>query len=314
MREFMTKVSDYISERRNDPEKNGGFVVLYLIGMVIAASIILCLLLLWRKNADGKQELEAEVFEAVPETMFTENPVEEELRQQYLMDIEYFGEKIEELSESMTRIRESFETSAVAQDEENTLLRGQVEEITGGITSLISKLESTENTLYDLNELVKEMDVKTIPAIQGEIGRIEKQMEQVNADVSDIYDKIDALETTDKELQMKIREIQGALKTSIEQNISDITNRFEGMAVQIRQMTAQLEEADRQINDTKKQLGDTQSQVDDTKKQLGDTQNQVDDTKKQLGDTQERLRNLDLEMLKYRYDETNNTLYLYENR
>ena len=30
MREFMTKVSDYISERRNDPEKNGNFAILYV--------------------------------------------------------------------------------------------------------------------------------------------------------------------------------------------------------------------------------------------------------------------------------------------
>ena len=370
MREFMTKVSDYISERRNDPEKNGGFVVLCMIGMAIAVGTILCLLLLWRKNAEGKQELEAEVYETVPERVLAENPADEELKRQYLMDIEYFGEKIEELSGSVTRIRESLETSAAVQDEENTLLRSQVEEITGGITGLITKLENTENTLYDLNELVKVMDIKTIPAIQGHIGEIGKQMEQVNMDISDIYGKIDALKTTDKELQIKIREMQGALKTSIAQNVEDITNRFAGMNVQIQQLLSQIEENGKQIDDTKqllgntqnqvedtkKQLGDTQSQVDDTKKQLGDTQSQVDDTrkqlgntqnqvddtrkqlgdtqnqvddtkkqlgntqsqvedtKKQLGDTQERIDELDTQMLRYRYDETNNTLYLYENR
>ena len=289
MREFMTKVSDYISERRNDPEKNGGFVVLCMIGMAIAVGTILCLLLLWRKNADVKQELDAEVYETVPERVLAENPADEELKRQYLMDIEYFGEKIEELSGSVTRIRESLETSAAVQDEENTLLRSQVEEITGGITGLITKLENTENTLYDLNELVKVMDIKTIPAIQGHIGEIRKQMEQVNMDISDIYGKIDALKTTDKELQIKIREMQGALKTSIAQNVEDITNRFAGMNVQIQQLLSQIEENGKQIDDTKQLLGNTQNQVEDTKKQLGDTQNQVDDTKKQLGDTQSQV-------------------------
>ena len=107
-------------------------------------------------------------------------------------------------------------------------------------------------------------------------------------------------ETTDKELKIKIREIQGALKTSIEQNISDITNRFEGMNAQIQQMVTQLEDACRQI--------------DDTKKQLGDTQGQVEDTKKQLGDTQERIREINTQMLRFRYDNAARTLYLYENQ
>lgn len=300
MKEFMTKVSDYISERRNDPEKNGSFVMLYAIGMVIVVSIILCLLLLWRKNSDGEQKMKAEVFTETSEMMLAENPAEEELKQQYLMDIEYFEEKIEELSESMTRIQETLETTVIEQEGENILLKEQVKEITGGISSLLTKLQNTQNTLYDLNNLVKEMDAEMLPAIQGQIVEIEKQIGQVGTDISAIYGQIDALEATDNELKIKIREIQGALKTSIEQNVSDIVNRFDSMNTQIQQMITQLEDAWKQI--------------DDTKKQLGDTQGQVEDTKKQLGDTQERIREINTQMLRHRYDETSRTLYLYENR
>ncbi len=298
MREFMTKVSDYISERRNDPEKNGNFAILYVIGVVILASIILCLMLLWQKNAGGEQ-MKAEVFTETPEAMLAGNPVEEELKQQYLMDIEYFGEKIEELSESMSRIKETLETT-VALQEDNLLLREQVEEIAGGITNFLTKIQNTQDTLNELNELVKVMDSETIPVIQKQISEIEKQMGQVDTDISAIYSKIDALETTDSELKIKIGEIQGALKTSIEQNVSDITNRFESMNVQIQQMIAQLHDAKKQIEDTQKELGDTKGQVEDTKKQIGDAQ--------------ERIQELKVQTLRYRYDEAAHTLYLYENQ
>lgn len=313
MREFMTKVSDYISERRNDPERNGNFVILGVIGVVILASIILCLLLLWQKNAGGEQKMKAEVFTEDPEIMLVENPVEEELKQQYLMDIEYFAEKIEELSESMSRIKETLETT-VAVQEDNLLLREQIKEITGGITNFLTKMQNTQDTLYELNELVKVMDSKTIPDVQKQISEIEKQMGQVDTDISAIYSKIDALETTDSELKIKIREMQGALKTSIEQNVADITNRFENMNAQIQQMITQMEDARRQIEDTKKELGDTKGQVEDTQKELGDTKGQVEDTKEQVKDAHERIQELKIQTLRYRYDEADNTLYLYEDQ
>lgn len=300
MKEFMTKVSDYISERRNDPEKNGSFVILCVIGMVIAASIILCLLLLWRKNENGEQRMKAEVFTETPEAMLAENPVEEEMKQQYLMDIQFFEEKIKELSESMTRIQETLETTVTQQEGENVLLKENVKEISGSISGLLTKLQNTQNTLYELNDLVKEMDAQSLPAIQSRIAEIEEQMRQTDTDISAVYDKIGALETTDKELKIKIREIQGALKTSIEQNMADMTGRFENMGTQIQQLVTQLEDAHRQI--------------DDTKKQLGDTQGQVEDTKRQLGDTQERVREINTQMLRYRFDEAERTLYLYENQ
>lgn len=299
MREFMTKVSDYISERRNDPEKNGNFVILGVIGLVILASIILCLLLLWQKNAGGEQKMKAEVFTEDPEIMLVENPVEEELKQQYLMDIEYFAEKIEELSESMSRIKETLETT-VAVQEDNLLLREQIEEITGGITNFLTKMQNTQDTLYELNELVKVMDSKTIPDVQKQISEIEKQMGQVDTDISAIYSKIDALETTDNELKIKIREIQGALKTSIEQNVADITDRFENMNAQIQQMITQL--------------NDARTQIENTQRDLGDTKGQVEDTKEQVKDAHERIQELKIQTLRYRYDEADNTLYLYEDQ
>lgn len=300
MKEFMTKLSDYISERRNEHGENGSFIILCVIGMVIIVSIILCLLLLWRKNENGEQKMKAEVFAETPEIMLADSPEEEALKQQYLMDIAFFEEKIRELSESMTRIRETLETTIMEQEGENILLKENIEEITGGISGLLTKLQNMQNTLYDLNDLVEEMDAETLPVIQSRIVEIEKQMKQADTDISDVYAGIDNLEITNRELKVKIREIQGALKTSIEQNMADMTGRFESMNTQIQQMVTQLEDAHRQI--------------DDTIKQLGDTQGQVNDAKKQLGDTQERIREINTQMLRYRYDENARTLYLYENQ
>ena len=47
MKDFMTKISDYLNERRNDPERRENQLSIVIIGAVAVVVIILLLLLFW---------------------------------------------------------------------------------------------------------------------------------------------------------------------------------------------------------------------------------------------------------------------------
>lgn len=268
MREFMTKVSDYINERRNDPEKNGSAVIFGILGIAVLVILILCLLLLWRRNENKKEVamkadgMKIETHEQHLEPVLAEFSGEE-LKQEYLTNVEYLGEKVEDLLQSMMEVRQSLEDVMLKQDE-NIVLQKQVEEITGDINNLVVELQNTQNHLYDLTDMINIMDKETIPTIQKQINEIEEQMGKVNTDISAIYAKIDTLETTDVELKAKISEIEGNLRASAEKNMTEVNNQFQSIDVQIQEIEVKLQELASQI-------------------------------------------------LRYRYDEESNTLYLFPN-
>lgn len=292
MREFMTKVSDYINERKNDPEKNGSQFVICLTGIAILVTAVLCLLLLWRKNVNEKekeQALKTETFTETAGTIMSPSPEEEELKQQYLNNIEYLGEKVRELMESMTEVKETLEGAVITERENNAELLKQVSEITADITNLITRLDNTQNQLYDLTDIINVMNTDTIPAIQSQISMIEEQMAQANADISDIYAKIDALETTDEALQARIDKIEGNLKESVEQNITNITNQFEDMSIQIKQI---------------------EEQIGDSRTQIGDLWSKAENLQEQIESLLTWLNELSAKFLRYRYEAETNTLYL----
>ena len=248
MREFMTKVSDYISERRNDPEKNGNFLIFCMLGIVILIIIILCLLLLWRKNANGKEEeMTAETFEYIPEVVMAEPSGDEKLKQEYLNNMQYLEEKVEDLLQSLTEVQKSLEETIITQQGDNVYLQEQIDEITEDIKNMIVQLQNTQNHLYDITDMINVMNKETIPVIQEQISEIEKQINQVNVDITDIYNKIEALETTDAELKAKIDEIEKKTKSSIEQNITDVTNQFNNVNVQIEEIIKKMEEVTAQF-------------------------------------------------------------------
>ena len=216
MREFMTKVSDYISKRRNDPEKNGNFLILCMLAIVMLIIIILCLLLLWRKNANGKEEeLTAETYEYIPEVVMAEPSNDEELKQEYLNNMQYLEEKVEDLLQSLTEIQKSLEETIITQQGDNVYLQEQVDKITEEIKNMIIQMQNTQNELYDITDMINIMNKETIPVIQEQISEMEKQINQVNIDIADIYSKIEALETTDAELKVKIDGLEGKIKSSM---------------------------------------------------------------------------------------------------
>ncbi|MDE7017829.1 MAG: hypothetical protein K2P65_09695 [Lachnospiraceae bacterium] len=275
MKEFMTRVSDYLEERRNNPEKNGNFMIFGMLGVVAIIIIILCLLLLWRRNMDRQEKeneqakkMSVETFAYVPEIRLSQAS-DDELKQEYLDNIQYMKEKVKELLDSMMKVKETLEETVIAQQSDNAFLQKQVDEIAGDVNNLVLQLENTQNQLYDLTDLVNVMNQKTIPMIQEQITQIEQQMSKVNADISNIYEKLAMLETTDEELRAKLNEVEKKLKESSEQNMIDITNKFDHIDIRLQKIEMEI---------------------------------------------QERINELASSMLRYRYDAETNTLYLSPNQ
>lgn len=293
MKDFMTKISDYLNERRNDPERRENQLSIVIIGAVAVVVIILLLLLFWtytvkeqeRKQKEAAKEalLEAEMHMKVPveeeelvaetheekaeEYMSRNDGREQELkelallREEYSGSIDFLREKVEELLKSMTQVENNLSETIVKYQEGDQSILEQVKELHGEVTNIVQNLKETQTKLYDLTDIVQVLDQKTIPQIQQQILDIQQNMNKVHADISNLYTKIAALEQEDAKLWAGISEVEKTLKTAIDQNMTEVNN-------------------------------------------------QLDVLLNQLGNVENRLQGLISKTLKYHYDAENNTLYL----
>ncbi len=293
MKDFMTKISDYLNERRNDPERRENQLSIVIIGAVAVVVIILLLLLFWtytvkeqeRKQKEAakealleaemqmkvpveEEELVAETHEEKAEEYMSQNDGREQelkelalLREEYSGSIDFLREKVEELLKSMTQVENNLSETIVKYQEGDQSILEQVKELHGEVTNIVQNLKETQTKLYDLTDIVQVLDQKTIPQIQQQILDIQQNMNKVHADISNLYTKIAALEQEDAKLWAGISEVEKTLKTAIDQNMTEVNN-------------------------------------------------QLDVLLNQLGNVENRLQGLISKTLKYHYDAENNTLYL----
>ena len=99
-----------------------------------------------------------------------------------------------------------------------------------------------QTQLFDLTDVVNVMQTETVPQIQEQMAAINVQLSRVNTDITNLYNKIVALETADEELRTKINAVEVSLKTSIEQNMADVTNKLQNMSTQIGDVQSQMQE------------------------------------------------------------------------
>lgn len=214
MREFMTRVSEFINERRNDPERKEGNLAVVILGAVAAVIVVLLLLLLWRYTAqsrDAKPDAglsAAEGSEKV-ETYLAESAFDgEELRQEYLTSIAYLGEKVEELLQTMTQVQKELGETTDSYQEKDDVLKGQIVTISKEVDKLVKELKETQVQLQDMTKWVQTAEEKTLPAIQEQISEIQSGMEQVDTDIAALYTKLAALETEDEKLWASIEALE----------------------------------------------------------------------------------------------------------
>ena len=278
MREFMTKVSDYLNERRNNPERQEDRLAVVIVGIAAAVVIVLLLLILWgymtRERKDKEAQTAAEnvltatTYEEHAEEYMAKNDEQEALRQEYLTSIEYLSDKVEELLSALTQVERNLSETMEQYREGDSVLSEEISSLHTQITNIVQNLHKMQTELYDLTDIVQVMNEKTIPMIQAQIIQIREEIDRINeditdlhADVSDLYKKIGTLEREDVKLWESIGNVEKALETALNQNMTEVNN-------------------------------------------------QIDVVMQWMETVENTIRRLTGQILRYRYDENENTLYL----
>lgn len=301
MREFMTKLSDYINEWREDPERKENQLSVVVIGAVAVVIIVLLLLLFWwgysaqekkKEEAAGKAaELQAaqnlQAGQGERDTQKTgmtavtheEKMAEymsmdsgEKLRQEYLANTNALAEKIKEMQSAMeqaqqeiTSIVKEYQGGDARVTEKLAVLEKETETVVKNINALENKMET-------LSEIIRTVDEEKISAIQEQLGGLRSEIEQTRTDMAGVREKIRALEKEDKELWKRLSEVE---------------------------------------KDLEKALGESMKEIDKRVDRLGDD---IDDLEREFQTALERVKALSSKGLAYRYEEETNTLYLMPNQ
>lgn len=309
MREFMTRLSDYINEWREDPERKENQLSVVVIGAVAVVIIVLLLLLLWwgysaqekkkeesaRRAAElqAAQDLQSEqegqdTQEAGLVAVTHEEKMEEymsmdsgeELRQEYLTNTNALAEKIKELQSTMEQaqreiasIVKEYQGGDAKVTEKLAVLEKETETVVKNISGLETKMEK-------LSEVIRTLDGEKIPMIQEQIGGLRNEIEQTRTDMAGIREKIKALEREDKELWKRLSEVEKELEKALGENMKEIDKRVDRLGDDIDDLERKFQAALEKMNES----------------------------------LNERMNTMASEALAYRYEEETNTLYLMPNR
>lgn len=234
----MTKVSDYFSERRNNPESREDRLAVVIVGVVAVVVIVLLLLVLWGHMARERRDREAQAadnmltaatYEEHAAEYMTQNDGQDKLRQEYLTSVDSLGSQVEELLTALTQVEQSlFETVELYQEGDSSLLE-TTDSLHTQITEIVQNLHKTQTELYDLADVIQVMNEETISMIQAQITQVRDDINQVSEDILGMYEKIAKLEQEDN----KLRESIG----NMEQIIEKLSNRIDELVYTYKSST-----------------------------------------------------------------------------
>lgn len=247
MREFMRRVSDYLNERREDPERKEDRLSIVVIGAVAVVVIVLILLLLWdytatqeKKQKEARERTQELLKEQAEEQELTAITYEEkmaeymsqsageELRQEYLTSTSDLGEKVKELQTTLERVQKEVEKLIRENQEE-----GQTEKLTRlekEVQTVLERIRDMETKYADLSDLIQTIDQEKIAMIQKQIQAFQAELEQVRTDIAGIHQKIASLEKEDKDLWEKLSKVEQRLATALEKDLNEIDQRMDGLS------------------------------------------------------------------------------------
>ena len=247
MRELITKISDYMNEKSNEPQRREDRLAIAVIGVSAAVVVVLLLLLLWgylagarrhrdKETAGAGEELTATTYEEKTAEYMAQNGAQEEeaFRQEYLDSIAGLSDKVEGLLAAMEQAEQDLTKTVEELHEEDGTARERLLALRGEVTTIIHNLRQTEMKLHDLSDLVGIMERETIPIIREQLVEIRGEMEQVHTDMSNLYAKIATLEQEDIKLKNEddklwagIGALEKTLHTVLNRNMSEVNQQFD---------------------------------------------------------------------------------------
>ncbi len=309
MREFMTRVSDYFNEWREDPERKENQLSVAVIGAVAVVIIVLLLLLLWwghsaqekkkeesaRRAAElqaaqdiqaSQEEQDAQAAGLVAAT-YEEKMAEymsadsgEELRREYLANTNALAEKIKELQTTMEQAQTDIATIIKEYQGGDTKVTEKLAVLEKETETVVKNISALEEKMTNLSNVIQSLDGEKIPMIQEQIGALRSEIEQTRTDMAGVRERIKALESEDKELWKRLSGVEKDLEKALGENMKEIDKRVDHL--------------DDNINDLEKEF---QAALDKMNENFN-----------------EKMDTLSSEALAYRYEEETNTLYLMPNQ
>lgn len=309
MREFMTRVSDYWNERKNDSDRQDNKLAVVVTAAVAAVVIVLLLILLWGyaaksgkeapipiRTGQGIQEADRDQPEEgmMSQTVHEEEAVKymsedsgEKLRQEYLTSTAYLREKVEELLQTMTQVQEGLDRVIQEYQAADAAAQTQINTLCKTVETIVRSLKETQAKLVDLTDIIQVIDREKIPMIQQQIEAIRTDMERVQVDISGLHEQMAALKKEDERLWASISNLEKTVKKALDQNVADVNNRIDQLQAGIEHVSRELE----------KTLQENMDHVNE----------RVDGL---IGQMEEKIRVLTENTLRYRYEAESNTLYL----
>lgn len=309
MRELMTKMSDFMNEWREDPERKENQLSVVVIGAVAVVVIVILLLLLWwghgvqekkkeeaaRKAAELQANQDLQASQEAQETQaaglvaatYEEKMAEymsadsgEELRQEYLTNTNALAEKIKELQSTMKQAQTDIATIIKDYQGGETKVMEKLAVLEKETETVVKNISALEEKMTNLSNVIQTLDGEKIPMIQEQIVTLRNEIEQTRTDMAGVREKIKALEKEDKELWKRLSEVEKDLEKALGENMKEIDKRVDHL--------------DNTINDLEKEF---QAALDKINEKLN-----------------EKMETISSEALAYRYEEETNTLYLMPNQ
>lgn len=308
MREFMTRLSDYINEWREDPERKENRLSVVVIGAVAVVIIVLLLLLLWwgysaqekKKEEAAEKAAELQAAQELPAGQDERDAQEagmaavtheeklaeymsmdsgEKLRQEYLTNTNALAEKIKELQSAMEQAQKEIAEIVREYQGGDTRVAEKLALLEKETKTVVKNIGGLETKIEKLSEAIRTLDEEKISTIQEQIGGLRSEIEQTRTDMAGVREKIKALEREDKELWKRLSEVEKNLERALGESMKEIDKRVERL--------------DDDIDDLEKEF---QAALEKMKENLN-----------------EKMDVLSSEALAYRYEEESNTLYLMPN-
>ena len=309
MRELMTKLSDFMNEWREDPERKENQLSVAVIGAVAVVVIVILLLLLWwghgvqekkkeeaaRKAAELQANQDLQASQEAQETQaaglvaatYEEKMAEymsadsgEELRQEYLTNTNALAEKIKELQSTMKQAQTDIAMIIKDYQGGETKVMEKLAVLEKETETVVKNISALEEKMTNLSNVIQTLDGEKIPMIQEQIVTLRNEIEQTRTDMAGVREKIKALEKEDKELWKRLSEVEKDLEKALGENMKEIDKRVDHL--------------DNTINDLEKEF---QAALDKINENLN-----------------EKMETISSEALAYRYEEETNTLYLMPNQ
>lgn len=214
MRQFMTRVSDYLSEHYSDPERKEGRITIALIAIIAVIVIVMLLLILWGSlthRNKGKEKTTENVKEEVTVVhknamdKYMASPRDTDTEEKLMTDITTLGEKTQSLEDVLALLQRELYGIAENSEGEDALLRTQAQELLAAVEQLLSQIQEIQTSLETATTLTESNNAE-IQSLRTELNGLKEKWQMLESTVMEIDKSLQELKekVTKLEAQNKL--------------------------------------------------------------------------------------------------------------